>query len=172
PCPTTSGASAAAGCSTWRPSTAAKCGRPCAATWAPCGSRACGPPPQLAAEAAHVLERGEPLFCHVVVDESQDLHPTQWRMLRAAVPEGPDDLFVVGDPHQRVSDDRVSLASLGIDVRGRGHRLRVGYRLTQETLDWAMPILDHRTDPGTDDGADSPAGLRSVLHGPAPVVRE
>lgn len=126
-------------------------------------------PPQLAAEAAHVLDRGEPLFRHVVVDESQDLHPTQWRMLRAAVPEGPDDLFVVGDPHQRVSDNRVSLASLGINVRGRGHRLRVGYRLTQEILDWALPILDHRTAPGTD---EDPEDHRSVLHGPVPVVRE
>lgn len=129
-------------------------------------------PPQLAAEAAHVLDRGEPLFRHVVVDEAQELHPTQWRMLRAAVPEGPDDLFVVGDPHQRVTDDRVSLASLGINVRGRGHRLRVGYRLTQEILDWATPILDHHTTPGADDGTDSPAGHRSLLHGPSPVVRE
>ena len=127
-------------------------------------------PPQLAAEAAHVLDRGEPLFRHVVVAEFQDLHPAQWRMLRAAVPEGPDDLFVVGDPHQRVSDNRVSLASLGINVRGRGHRLRVGHRITQEILDWAMPILGHRSAPGTD--GDAPDGHRSVLHGPSPVMRE
>lgn len=127
-------------------------------------------PPQLAAEAAHVLDRGEPLFHHVVVDEAQDLHPAQWRMLRAAVPEDPDDLFVVGDPHQRVADHRVSLASLGINVRGRGHRLRLGYRITQEILDWAMPVLGHR--PGTDDDADTLPGPRSVLHGPPPVVRD
>ncbi|WP_017610841.1 UvrD-helicase domain-containing protein [Nocardiopsis xinjiangensis] len=126
--------------------------------------------PQLAADAAHVLDRGEPLFRHVVVQESQDLHPAQWRMLRAAVPEGPDDLFVVGDPHQRMSDNRVSLASLGINVRGRGHRLRVGHRLTQEILDWAMPILGHRSVPGTE--GEAPDGHRSVLHGPSPVTRE
>ncbi|MFD6949181.1 RNA helicase [Nocardiopsis sp. TSRI0078] len=127
--------------------------------------------PQLAAEAARLLDRGEPLFRHAVVDEAQDLHPAQWRMLRAAVPEGPDDLFIVGDPHQRVSDNRVSLASLGINVRGRGHRLRVSYRVTQEILDWSMPILDRRAALGMDDNADTLAGYRSLLHGPAPVVR-
>ncbi|WP_150244435.1 UvrD-helicase domain-containing protein [Nocardiopsis quinghaiensis] len=127
--------------------------------------------PQLAAEAARVLGRGEPLFRHAVVDEAQDLHPAQWRMLRAAVSEGPDDLFIVGDPHQRVSDNRVSLASLGINVRGRGHRLRVSYRVTQEILDWSTPVLDRRAALGMDDNADTLAGYRSLLRGPAPVVR-
>lgn len=127
--------------------------------------------PQLAAEAARVLERGAPLFRHVVVDEAQDLHPAQWRMFRTAVPEGPNDLFVVGDPHQRVSDNRVSLASLGINVRGRGHRLRISYRVTQEILDWATPLLGHRPALGMDDDADTLAGYRSLLRGPAPVVR-
>nr|WP_308409371.1 UvrD-helicase domain-containing protein [Streptomyces pinistramenti] len=36
-------------------------------------------------------------YDHVVVDEAQGLHPTQWRLLRALVPEGPDDLFLTGD---------------------------------------------------------------------------
>ncbi|MBR8741172.1 UvrD-helicase domain-containing protein [Nocardiopsis sp. MG754419] len=127
--------------------------------------------PQLAAEAARLVSRSGPLFRHAVVDESQDLHPAQWRMLRASVPEGPDDLFVVGDPHQRVSDNRVSLASLGINVRGRGHRLRVSYRVTQEILDWSMPILGREAALGMDDDADTLAGYRSLLRGPAPVVR-
>jgi superfamily I DNA/RNA helicase len=127
--------------------------------------------PQLAAEAARLLGADGPLFRHAVVDEAQDLHPTQWRMLRAAVPEGEDDLFIVGDPHQRVSDNRVSLASLGINVRGRGHRLRVSYRVTQEILDWSMPILGRRSALGMDDNADTLAGYRSLLRGPAPVVR-
>ncbi|GAB3721356.1 UvrD-helicase domain-containing protein [Nocardiopsis oceani] len=127
--------------------------------------------PQLAGEAARLLSRSGPRYRHVVVDEAQDLHPAQWRMLRAAVPEGPDDLFIVGDPHQRVSDNRVSLASLGINVRGRGHRLRVSYRVTQEILDWSMPILGRRAALGMDDDADTLAGFRSLLRGPVPVVR-
>lgn len=126
--------------------------------------------PQLAAEAARVLDMNGPLFQHVVVVESQDLHPTQWRMLRAAVPEGPDDLFLVGDPHQRITDHRVSLASLGIHVRGRSHKLRVAYRITQEILDWSMPILGRRAGLEAVDETDA-SEHHSLLRGSAPVIR-
>ena len=34
-------------------------------------------------------------YQHVIVDEGQDLHEAQWRMLRAAVPEQSNDLFIV-----------------------------------------------------------------------------
>ena len=75
---------------------------------------------QLAGEAAHLLRQaGAPRYRHILVDEAQDLHPSQWRLLRAAVAPGPDDLFIAADPHQRVYDNRVSLASLRISVRGR-----------------------------------------------------
>ena len=41
---------------------------------------------QLANEATHLLrEPGAPLYRHIIVDEGQDLHPAQWRLLRAAV---------------------------------------------------------------------------------------
>ncbi|ASU82851.1 RNA helicase [Nocardiopsis gilva YIM 90087] len=127
--------------------------------------------PQIALEAARLLRRSGTRYRHVIVDESQDLHPAQWRMLRAAVPDGPDDLFIVGDPHQRIYDNRVSLASLGINVRGRSHRLRVSYRVTQEILNWAMPMLGRPTAIGMDDNADTLVGYRSLLHGTDPVLR-
>ncbi|MQY09473.1 UvrD-helicase domain-containing protein [Actinomadura macrotermitis] len=50
---------------------------------------------------------------------AQDLTTEQWRLLRRIVTEGPDDLFIVGDPHQRIYDSQVSLTSLGTRVRGR-----------------------------------------------------
>lgn len=49
------------------------------------------------AEAARVAARSAPRYRHIVVDESQDLHPTQWRLLRALAPVESDDLFLVGD---------------------------------------------------------------------------
>jgi len=71
---------------------------------------------QLANEATRLLrEAGWTLYRHVIVDEAQDLHPAQRRLLRAAVPPGPDDLFISADPHQRIYDNRVSLASLGAE---------------------------------------------------------
>ncbi|UGQ11291.1 DEAD/DEAH box helicase [Yinghuangia sp. ASG 101] len=129
---------------------------------------------QLCAHAARLL--GEhpgqgPRYDHVVVDEAQDLHPAQWRVLRAVVALGPDDLFITGDPHQRIYDARVSLRSLGIPVAGRTGRLRINYRSTEEILRRARGILDGAqvSDLGGD-GTDSLAGYRSLLRGDAPVV--
>lgn len=52
----------------------------------------------ICARAADLLAEGPAPYAHVVVDEAQDLHPAQWRVLRAAVAPGPDDLFITGDP--------------------------------------------------------------------------
>jgi len=64
---------------------------------------------QLANEAARALRDGTVKlpYRHVIIDEAQDLHPAQWRLLRAAVPAGPYDLFIVGDAHQRIYDNHV-----------------------------------------------------------------
>ncbi|KPC60653.1 DEAD/DEAH box helicase [Streptomyces chattanoogensis] len=132
---------------------------------------------QVCDEAARLLggedsaDRSVHGYDHVVVDEAQDLHPAQWRVLRAAVAPGPDDLFITGDPHQRIYDSHVSLGSLGISVKGRSSRLRINYRSTEEILVWSTGILD--TVPVGDlggEGADTLAGYRSLLHGRKPHV--
>jgi superfamily I DNA/RNA helicase len=127
---------------------------------------------QLANEAARFLrESGQPPpYRHVIVDEAQDLHPAQWRLLRAAVPPGPDDMFIVGDVHQRIYDNHVSLAKVGINVRGRSRKLTVNYRTTQEILALAVPALGKAPVTGLDDEADSLVGYRSPLHGRRPEV--
>jgi hypothetical protein len=140
-------------------------------------SRDCATYTQLCDQAARVLSSGEPRYRHVVVDEAQDLHPAQWRVLRACAAVGADDMFLVGDPHQRIYDSRVSLRSLGIDVRGRASRLRLNYRSTEEILRWSASLLDGRSvgrlgeDDEEDGGLDSLRGYRSQLHGRVPLVR-
>jgi superfamily I DNA/RNA helicase len=104
------------------------------------------------------------------VDEAQDLHPAQWRLLRAAVAPGPDDLFIVGDAHQRIYDNHVSLGRVGINVKGRSKRLTVNYRTTQEILSLAVPALGQDTITGLDGEADTLTGYRSPLHGRRPEV--
>ncbi len=124
---------------------------------------------QLADEAAELLrQEGAPRYRHILVDEAQDLHPSQWRLLRAAVAPGPDDLFIAADPHQRVYDNRVSLASLQISVRGRSRRLSLNYRTTQEILAWAVPLLGTEPVTGLDGEVDSLLGYRSPMRGPRP----
>ncbi|MBV6695888.1 UvrD-helicase domain-containing protein [Kitasatospora aureofaciens] len=126
---------------------------------------------QVCAQAARALEAMVARYDHVVVDEAQDLHPAQWRVLRAAVASGPDDLFITGDPHQRIYDSRVSLGSLGIQVKGRTSRLRINYRSTEEILAWSTGIIGPAAveDLGGE-GTDSLAGYRSLLHGRRPHV--
>jgi superfamily I DNA/RNA helicase len=121
---------------------------------------------QLANEATDLLRQApEPPYRHILVDEGQDLHLTQWRLLRAAVAPGPDDLFIAADPHQRIYDSRVSLASLRISVRGRSRRLSLSYRTTQEILAWAVPLLGTNPLTGLDDEVDSLLGYRSPTRG-------
>jgi superfamily I DNA/RNA helicase len=127
---------------------------------------------RLANEAARTLRNGTVKlpYRHVIIDEAQDLHPAQWRLLRAAAPAGPDDMFIVGDAHQRIYDNHVSLTRVGINVRGRSKRLTINYRTTQEILALAVPALGNASLTGLDDEADTLAGYRSPLHGRRPKV--
>jgi superfamily I DNA/RNA helicase len=91
-------------------------------------------------EMAHADARSH-RYRHVVVDEAQDLSAAHWRMLRAMVPAGPDDMFLAGDTHQRVYDNRVTLGNLGINIRGRSARLTLGYRTTRQNLAAAREVM-------------------------------
>lgn len=122
-------------------------------------------------EAARILEERGPRYRHVVVDEAQDLHPAQWRLLRALADRRPDDLFIAGDPHQRIYDAKVSLKALGINVVGRSQRLRRNYRSTQQILTWSRPLLEsEKVEALADGGTESLAGYRSALQGPRPTT--
>jgi len=54
----------------------------------------------------------------VVVDETQDWHPEDLKLIRQIVPSGANDLFLVGDAHQRIYGRPVVLGQCGINVRG------------------------------------------------------
>jgi superfamily I DNA/RNA helicase len=123
----------------------------------------------VADEAARlVAARDRPPFRHVVVDEIQDLHPCQWRLLRAAVATGPDDLFLTGDPHQRIYGNHVSLKQVGITVAGRSTRLRINYRTSAEILRWSLGVMTDVAVADLSDGLDSLDGYRSALRGEVP----
>jgi hypothetical protein len=109
-------------------------------------------------------------YDHVIVDEAQDLHPVRWRLLRALVAPGPDDLFIAADTHQRVYDNRVSLKAVGVLVAGRTTRLTVNYRTTAEILVWSHRILSGEEIRDLDDSATSLDGSRSEMHGNVPEL--
>ena len=58
-------------------------------------------------------------YAAAIVDEAQDMGAQAYRLIRALVPEGPDDLFIVGDGHQRIyGRSRVVLGRCGIRIVG------------------------------------------------------
>lgn len=110
-------------------------------------------------------------YRHIVVDEAQDLSAAHWKMLRAMVPTEPDDIFLVGDTHQRIYDNQVTLGSLGVNIRGRSAKLTLSYRTTREILGSAIGVLEGTDYDDLDGGGDDLAGYRSVLHGLRPTLR-
>ncbi|GAA3726843.1 ATP-dependent helicase [Plantactinospora mayteni] len=110
-------------------------------------------------------------YRHIVVDEAQDLSAAHWKMLRAMVAAGPDDLFLTGDTHQRIYDNHVTLSSLGINIRGRSARLTLSYRTTRQILAAALEIMSGETYDDLDGGAEDLAGYRSLLRGGLPTFQ-
>ncbi|MGW3957371.1 hypothetical protein ACWEKM_42300 [Streptomyces sp. NPDC004752] len=99
------------------------------------------------------------------------LSPAHWKMLRAMAPQEPNDLFLVGDTHQRIYDNQVTLGSLGVHIRGRSSKLTLSYRTTREILNSAIHLLDGTEYDDLDGETDDLAGYRSVLHGRRPLLR-
>ncbi len=127
---------------------------------------------QFAQVAADTLDaRTVRPYRHVVIDEAQDLHPAHWAFLRANVrgqTQQPNDIFLVGDAHQRIYDHKVSLAALGIETRGRSRRLTINYRTSHQILAWSLALLTGETFDDLDAGVDPAAGYHSSFRGPAP----
>ncbi len=129
---------------------------------------------ELAARAATSLATDLTLrdrfgYRFAIVDEAQDLHPAHWKMLRALIAPATDDLFIVGDAHQRIYGRPTPLSRYGIETRGRSRRLTINYRTSREILRWTL----HVADPDVDDLDLEPEnlqGARSVFGGPAPEM--
>ncbi|MEU5943573.1 UvrD-helicase domain-containing protein [Micromonospora sp. NPDC047548] len=112
-----------------------------------------------------------PRYRHVVVDEAQDLSAAHWKMLRAMVVPGADDMFLTGDTHQRIYDNHVTLSSLGINIRGRSSRLTLSYRTTRQILADALQIMTGEVYDDLDGGEENLAGYRSLLRGGQPAFQ-
>ncbi len=121
-----------------------------------------------AVAAAHLQSTG-PLADHVLVDEGQDLSPAHWQLLRALAAEGPDDLFLAEDSHQRIYGHRAVLGRYGIKIVGRSRRLTLNYRTTAQNLRYAMTILDGAEYTDLEEAPEA-TGYRSARTGPNPRV--
>lgn len=107
----------------------------------------------------------------VIVDESQDLGIQAFKLIRQiAGEEHPNDIFIVGDAHQRIYSKKVVLSKCGINIRGRAHKLKINYRTTEETRAWAFNLLNDIKFDDLDAGADDNKNYKSLIHGPSPKI--
>lgn len=119
-------------------------------------------------EVTRALETRGPQFNHAVIDEAQDLGRAELSFLRALVSPGENDLFLCGDPGQRIFRARSSWLACGIDVRGRSHRLKINYRTSRQIREYADTLL-----PQISDEEGQPEHRRTVnrFSGPVPEHR-
>lgn len=124
-------------------------------------------------DAAVLLAR-EPhaqAYSAIIVDETQDFSSQALRLLRAIVPARPNDLFFVGDGHQRIyKKNRAAMSRCGIDIRGRSRKLYLNYRTTEQIRKAAVALLEGVEADDLDEGHDEVKRYKSLSRGPEPVI--
>lgn len=125
-------------------------------------------------DAVGLLEKlkGRSRYRAVVVDEAQDMSTVAFRLFRAMVPEGANDIFIVGDGHQRIYRRKVALSQAGVKISGRSRKLYINYRTTDEIRKFAVALLQDVSVDDLDEGRDTNSKYKSLMHGSPPEVRQ
>ncbi|MCS4181631.1 superfamily I DNA/RNA helicase/mRNA-degrading endonuclease RelE of RelBE toxin-antitoxin system [Salinibacter ruber] len=125
-------------------------------------------------DARRILEdEGDILpYRAILVDEAQDMGKQAFKLIRQMIPGGDqkNDIFIVGDAHQRIYDRQVVLKHCGINIVGRGRKLRVNYRTTEENRQWAVGLLEGAEYDDLDGGTDDQEVYKSLMQGEEPRV--
>lgn len=123
----------------------------------------------LVTEKLEEVSDGMKPYQHVIVDEFQDLGNTELKFVRALVPKGENDIFLVGDPYQKIySGARINFSKCGIDIRGQSRQLKINYRTTDEIRDKAVSVVKTLQVDDGNEGVESLKGYFSVMHGERP----
>ncbi|MGL5980667.1 MAG: UvrD-helicase domain-containing protein [Phocaeicola sp.] len=106
-------------------------------------------------------------FTHVIADEFQDFSNPELKFLRALVSEGQNDIFLAGDPIQRIySGRKINFSAAGINIRGvRSRRLKINYRTTEPIKRVAVGVVKGYSYDDMNGGTESMKGYVSLIHG-------
>lgn len=118
-------------------------------------------------------ENGIRPFKNVIADEIQDFSNPELRFLRSLVAEGSNDLFLVGDPFQRIYNTKgINFTAAGINVRGkRSQRLKINYRTTEEIKRAATALVKGIEYDDFDGEQETLKGYLSLMHGQRPEYK-
>lgn len=121
--------------------------------------------------ANHLNENDIHPYTNVIADEFQDFTNPQLRFLRALVKEGRNDLFLTGDPFQKIyRNKKMNFSAAGINVRGkRSQKLKVNYRTTEEIKRIAVSVVKGQKYDDLDGGEENNKGYVSLVHGERPT---
>jgi hypothetical protein len=120
--------------------------------------------------SAYNKTRPEKQFKYLVADEVQDLSNVELRFLRSLVEEKENDLFLVGDPFQKIYARKLNFTAAGIAVRGnRSRQLRINYRTSEEIKRLALSAVKGINYDDFDGEAEKLNGYLSLFHGDAPT---
>jgi superfamily I DNA/RNA helicase/mRNA-degrading endonuclease RelE of RelBE toxin-antitoxin system len=112
------------------------------------------------------------VYRNIVVDEGQDFSSAAYSLLRSiAGAEHDNDIFIVGDAHQRIYRNTANLSRCGINIRGRSRKLKINYRTTDEIHKYAFAVLNGITFDDLDGQPDNIDQCKSLVHGSKPVVK-
>ena len=112
------------------------------------------------------------LYPHIIVDEGQDFGPVAMKLIRClAGTEHANDIFIVGDSHQRIYRNKTVLKQCGIKIQGRSSLLHINYRTTEETRSYAFAVLNGISFDDMDGEMLTKDECQSLTHGEKPVVK-
>ena len=110
-------------------------------------------------------------YSSAIIDEGQDMGPEALALIRQIVPEQANDLFIVGDGHQRIYRQKTTMSSCGIKVVGRSHKLKINYRTTEQTQKFAMSVLENTLIDDLDGKLEPSGDCVSLIQGPKPIIK-
>ena len=111
-------------------------------------------------------------YQYIIIDEGQDFSTNAYKLLRLiAGEEHRNDMFIVGDSHQRIYNKKAILSKCGINVRGRGSILKINYRTTEEIRKYAIALLKGISFDNLDNEEENQDQCQSLTHGDKPIIK-
>ncbi len=104
-------------------------------------------------------------YTNVIADEFQDFSNPELRFIRSLVAKGKNDLFLTGDPIQRIYTGRsTNFRVAGINVRGvRSVKLKVNYRTTEQIKRVAVGVVKGKDFDDMNGGKETMEGYVSLI---------